>query len=397
MRLKNRFLSLLLAFILVIGCTVYSGSMVYADTTTTGNYQVFEGSLGTASDTNTYNVTIDSSVTTSSAICLVQTGNATIKAVVTDSSGNTITSLNTSKSCATSWFVYNEPGLTSFNITVSSTYFDTNSNYRVMVGNKSDIEAMLGGIDNTVILKTFVNSQNNYYYGNYIPNTQEQYFKFIAQSTPSAITLLSNYSQLRFMIIDPSSLSTIYDSNNDTSATRTTYIGYYSYAQKKKISTLTLGQEYYLVLYTPVALQSPGSLLQGYFNLAVGEANMGMGNSIAFYSNSSITGTPTAFSPSAVITTSNVPKTAVATKVYCQSKTSGIHMSDINIWRAKRADSSSWMTSLACYPSITVPYSYGSSSNKIVLGNWNFSFEPYSSNVTFQPGLSFDYNYELGD
>lgn len=136
---------------------------------------------------------------------------------------------------------------------------------------------------------------------------------------------------------------------------------------------------------------STSSTISGSYNLYVGAAPT-LSNSVTYYSNSTVTGTSTAFSSSVIIPVpaADVPKTAKVTRVLLKSQTAGITLSKIHSWRTRRTGTSAWYNSGIFVNQIDIM-------NLPLAGNWDFSFQSASGTISFIPGLQFSYDYEIGD
>lgn len=365
------------------------------------NYQVFENSFSALNEVQDYNIEIDFSETNTAAICLVKTGKSNVTMTITDAAGTTLTTMGGSRR----WFFINKPSpdatSVSYTVSVKATSFDsTASGYRVLAGDKKDVEPMISGLENVVWLDLYTETQSNMFFTSYTPNKDESWYRFTANGT-MVFTLLTDYSQTRFQIRDINDLTVLFDSNDSANADvhKSKFCGPYSYAEKARLVT-TIGQDYYLVIYSPTLI-STQDLIEKTMNVTVGNPNM-LSQSTTAYATSNISATSSGFSSAVNISVgdngSTIPRTAVASSVSLRS-TDDIRLSMIQYWRVKVPGGTSWYTSGYFYPSIEIGYVKDVSTNKNINGIWQMSVQASASGspLSFKPGIYINYYYEIGD
>ena len=216
--------------------------------------QTIEDSVNSATDSKSYSVDIDFTNINTAAVCIVRTGKSDVQFKVTDESGNEVQPSPTIYAIPKRWVYIDKPstdaGICHYTITVSATsYKDNSGSFRVIVGNKDDAEAMMGGLENAVDLDVFRDSQNNYISSTYSPSNDEYWF-ITSMPYPTVFTLLSNNSHLRYKLLDMDTLEVLFDSNDDAweNMHSTRFTGSYSYAEKVSMQALT-GTRRYVVIY----------------------------------------------------------------------------------------------------------------------------------------------------
>jgi len=152
------------------------------DDRSVGDYQVIEGDFSSLGEKKTYNVDIDFSDIDTAAFALVKTGKSDISVTISDSEGE-LKNLHTYKGCSRGWYFVDKPSLdatvVSYTISVEAISYDSEaSGFRVMAGDKKDIESMISGIENAVWLEYFTEKKKNQFFTLYTPNRDESWYRF---------------------------------------------------------------------------------------------------------------------------------------------------------------------------------------------------------------------------
>lgn len=227
-----------------------------------------------------YIVRVDYSSFDTAAICLVRTGKSDAEMTVTDSSGNKVASLTSNSTYARSWKFVDKPAGTVYEdytiMVKSTTYNATQNSFRICIGNKADVETMLSGKENAVWLNRYTESSRNMFMTHYTPNTGESWYRFTAGGD-TVFTLMSHHPQVRFKVCEAKDINNIvYRSIDVENAHKSKFCLSYGYAEKDKI-TLKSGTDYYMVIYTPNAING-GEFIDDTMNLCVGKAAMAPGS-----------------------------------------------------------------------------------------------------------------------
>ena len=161
-------------------------------------------------------------------------------------------------------------------------------------------------------INLYTEEEGNQFFTYYTPDNYTSWY--CAQDAETVITLLTKNQNIRFSVYTVDNLDTVYKSVEDNDAHKTKWIpSSYVAAEKKALKTLTIGKEYYLVIYN--AKPSGTDVFDTKtMNLTVGKPNM-LSNSTTVYSTSSITGRKTSYSASATINATSIPRTAVIDKI----------------------------------------------------------------------------------
>lgn len=268
--------------------------------------------------------------------------------------------------------------------------------FRLMVGDKKDTEKMISGLENAVNLNLYTEEQGNQFFTYYTPDNYMSWYRFTPKDTETVITLLTKNKNIRFSVYSVDNLKEIYHSASDDKAHKVKWIpSSYVAAEKTSLNTLTIGKEYYLVIYNTKP-SGTDVFNTKTMNLTVGKPNM-MSDNTTVYSASSITGRKTSYSTSATINATLIPRTAVIDKVTFKTATSGVRFSNIDYWKVKTPEENTWRTSGTQY--INVGYKKDASNNVKAYGKWLFSFKTtsYVQSLTLVPGIYISYYYEIGD
>lgn len=362
-------------------------------------YQVFEGSFSSASDSVTYNFSIDFTEMDSAAVCLVRKGYVGISIKVYDEGGNQLFARGTGSRQAKNWGFIDKPSgdatICNYTVVVTpSSYENRASDYRIIIGDKNDTELMMSGIENTVLLDQYYESKVNLQNSAYVPNVGEYWYKYKREST-SVITVLSDVTDIRFKIFDLS-LNELFDSAKSASTHRTSFTGNGGWicAEKARLTTV-VGTEYYLVVYSTNPNASL-SLRSGSMATAVGNPVM-CGGSAPIIPGRSVTARSSSYSSTTtfVVSGDNLPDTAQVREV----SLGGVRMSQMDRWRMQAPNLSSWSYNQSShYPSIDMGYKVDTSGNALLKGTWGAAFmSSTSSSLTFTPSYTFYYYYEYGD
>ncbi|MDE7311845.1 MAG: hypothetical protein K2N87_09585 [Eubacterium sp.] len=367
------------------------------------DYQVIEDELTTETDTKTYNIDIDYSTMDASAICFVRMGQSYVTAQVKDESGNIIKTVGAAKQQPKRWIYIDKPTqdatIVHYTVTVtSSKYVAGSSQFRLVYGDKKDMEAMISGPENATPLEWYTEKESNFIHTQYTPNKDECWFKFTANQSMATFTLLGDHTETRFKIVDMGTLLPLFDSNADgnSSIHKDKFCGAFDYAEKAKIQGMTAGKEYYLVIYARNQI-SIADFLEDTINVAVGLPHMQSDMTEWIGASNQISATSSAFSSDAVVYVGDngvtIPKNAYATKV----RYSASRPSSISYWRVKEPSSSVWRQSKNYGLSIDIDYEDDSSSNKNINGIWRVGFRASNTTLSFTPSIIIHYEYELGD
>lgn len=371
------------------------------DVLTVGDYDVYSGELTSADDVHTYNVPIDFSSTSEAAITLVQPGETDIKITIKDENGEEVKSTYTLEAIARNWCFIDKPeganGIYNYTVTVAvrnNDYHVNSSGYKIMAGDRKDMEEMLSYVDGAVQLGKYTATDDTYdFRTGYTPSRFESYYKFKADGA-ATVTAMTKHAETRFKILDASTMLTVYDSENDNGAHRTEYTGSFPYIEKQRLG-FQAGTEYYLVIYANNPISSV--FVKDNITLTQGMGVLREGREV-FEANSSITGGTSGYSPSATISIqSGVPKTAEVKEVdYVSSD--GVMLSDIKSFRVKaQYGSAGWQNSVQYKLGIQYPYTPDGNNNTPLIGNWLYGFQTALKTKTMTPKIAIDYMYEWGD
>lgn len=367
------------------------------------DYKVIEDELETENDEKTYNIDIDYSNMNASAICFVRMGETYVTAEIKDEEGNIIKTIGAADVQPKRWIYIDKPtqesAVVHYTVKVtSSKYVADSCKFRLIYGDKKDIEAMLSGPENATPLEWYTEKDSNFIHTEYTPNKDECWFKFTAQKSMVTFTLLGDHTETRFKIVDVDTLLPLFDSNdeNNSSIHKNKFCGPFDYAEKAKIQGVTIGKEYYLVIYSPNQI-SIADFLEDTINVAVGMPHMLSGMTEWITASNQISATTSSFSSDGIIYVGDngvtIPNNAYATDVYY----SGSKPSSISYWRIKEPAASTWRQSRNFWTSIDIDYEKDSSSNKNINGTWRVGFKASNTNLNFTPSIRINYKYELGD
>lgn len=365
-----------------------------------GEYQVFEGSFSSENDTATYNFSIDFTEMRSAAVCLVRKGYVEAKLEIFDENGNQVLQEKTTSHSAKDWGYIDKPSAdaTVCNYTVvvkPYPYINRASDYRIIIGDKTDTELMMSGIENTVLLEQYYFAKGNMENSSYVPNVGEYWYKYRRDST-SVITILSDVTDIRFQIVDANTLKVRFDSAED-SGTHRDIVGNIVWvsAEKARLNTV-VGREYYLVVYS--TNPNPDLPLRtGNMSTAVGNPVMTRGNkTVALDWAVSLPNTGNSSTIYIDMTGRDVPLTAKIDYVTI----GGSNLSYVERWKVMAPNTSTWVRNKTSFwYRIDMGYKDDSTNNVSLRGIWSSILEPSSSGrgKTFMPRYSFYYAYEYGD
>lgn len=395
-----------LQFQVADGKGAFSNVVVYSfDVVNVEDYTSFTGTFQSKDEVQTHSVTIDFSKTPSVAVCLVRTDFKGVTADIKDSGNNIVKTINIDGDTGnqgysgSSWVTFSKPSgspdVCNYSVDVKPLGSDTGS-YTLSVGSSDYIEAMISGVKNSVPVSYYAESmgtykkttnKNNVCIINYNPNKKESFYKFTGAGEMT-ISALSDDPNLRFKILN-SELQSLYDSNTDNNAHRTKCLTNRQACEKVKVTTQQ-GETYYLVLYTPKALQTTQTTYQGgCVYLTVGEPALSVdGLHITI---PSVSATRTDYSQYVPFTISDVPSTASPYRIDV------IADSDkLGNWDIKRSDSDT-VYSGYCISKTNIPYDWDSNQHLKLSGTWYFRYLSRFQTSTIQPKILFTYLYEIGD
>lgn len=374
------------------------------DVSTMSNFSSYEDSFSYANEEKSYQITIDVNNMSTVAICIVRTGKTDIHMEVSDKNKKVVGQANVLSSNGRRWIFINilpnDNAISYYTITLSPiNYNNLNSNFRLMIGDKNNVEEMISGINSIVNLDIYSEKKGNAFFSYYTPNNYESWYKFIAPADPiTTITVLTKDKNIRFELIDAADdiQKVIYNSANDSTAHRNKYCSSYGYAEKAKIDTLVPGKEYFMIIYSSNPNKENDSFVEKTMSITVGKPNMLLGHD-TFYSSGFVTGTKYADSPTTTIPVTNLPSTAVVEKVKLSTADINSRMSQLNYWSVILPSETKWRTSYA--ETLNIGYTEDSPNNKTAVGNWKFSFRPTYTlkNLKLWPGICISYYYEIGD
>lgn len=369
------------------------------------DYQVMEGSLSSETDKITYTVDVDFSKTDAATFALVKKGLTNVRMIIKDAAGNEINRLGTDSK---RWCFIERPstdsGVCAYTIDVEGIkdgFVSGSADFRVIVGDKKDTEAMISGPENAVLLEKYTQQKSNFILTRYTPNKDQSWYRFTADSA-TVFTIMTEHPELRFQICDVNSLLPLFDSNDPENADihKNKFVSAFPYVEKAKLA-MTAGKEYYLVLYANSQI-SPLDIVEDTINLAVGLPHMASNSTEWFYSSNQITATTSSFSNSGYISVGDggdtIPMTAVAETVYYGGTSSGgIRPSAVEYFRVKDPRTGIWRNSDRFGYFIYMDYTADSNSNININGTWQLSFKSSTKTVSFTPAMRILYRYEIGD
>lgn len=417
--LKKKIISILVINVMVMGANmsalaeentiiqdeiISEGEMLQEQSVSTEGYQVIQDEIISADDVKNYNIELDFSTMDTAAICLVRTGESYVKMEVKDKDGNIIKTIGAADYQPKRWLFIDKPSIesviVSYTVTVTCTkYREGSSQFRIMAGNKNDVEEMISGMENATPLEWYTQKQGNFVHTEYTPNQGECWYRFTVEEPTVTFTLVCSHSELRFKVIDPDTYGVVFDSNavGNEDVHKDKFCGGFDYGEKKKLKTLTVGKEYYLVLYTPNGI-STNSFVEDTINVAVGMPRMQTETTKWIYASKSVSATKSSFSLDASISVGDngvtIPKNAYATCVYYGG---GVRPSAIAYWRVKEPSKTTWKKSSNFGTSIEINYEDDSNSNTNINGTWRVGFQASSTTQTFIPSIRINYKYEVGD
>lgn len=380
-----------------------SESSYTVDVVPVEDFQIIEGDFTSLDEVQTYEVEVDYSTIDTAAFCLVRTGKSNVLMRIIDESGTQLAYRSTSATGGRRWYFLDKPSsnatVETYTITVNATSYEPGSSgFRVLIGDKNDVEPMISGPENAVWIDLYSEAKMNNYPTSYTPNRDESWYRFTSDGA-TVFTLLTCYPETRFQVREVSTLGIIYDSDRVETAHRTQFCPTaFDHVEKDRM-ILTAGRDYYLVIYA-VSEISPLPFVEQSINVAVGNPYTSSGSTTAF-ATSSVTATSSAYSASRSIRVGDngltIPTTAVAKSVLFQTTTSGITQSKIDYWRIQAPNTSLWVNSNRFASTIDMDYKKDSTNNKNINGTWQISLQAANSTITLVPGIYITYNYEWGD
>lgn len=359
--------------------------------------QTIEDSVSSATDSKSYSIDIDFTDKKAAAVCIVRTGKSNVQLKVTDENGNEIKHSSTTNKVPKRWIYIDKPsadaGICHYTVTVSAQSYDQESGaFRVMIGDKEDTEAMMGGLENAVEIDIYRYKEGNSINSTYSPNNDEYWF-ITSMPYPAVFTLLSDDSNLRYKLLDMDTLDVLFDSNDSRweKMHSNRFTGSFSYAEKVNMKAFS-GEKRYLVIYN----NSPWSITgvrEREFCFGVGQPMYGMKNEKVY--GSSVTLDSSAYSSSSLkADASSFANTGVAYKAIIN----GVPVGNMEGWRLKGPESASYRSGIG-KTVIEYMFTPGGSFNTKVRGTWNLGVKLKSGrpSVTCSPSVDFMFYYEYGD
>ncbi len=359
--------------------------------------QTIEDNVTSATDSKSYSIDIDFTDMKAAAICIVRTGKSNVQLKVTDENGSEIKHSSTTNKVPKRWIYIDKPsadaGICHYTVTVSAQSYNQESGaFRVMIGDKEDTEAMMGGLENAVEIDIYRFKEGNSINSTYSPNNDEYWF-ITSMPYPTVFTLLSYNSNLRYKLLDMDTLDVLFDSNDSrwTKMHSNRFTGSFSYAEKVTMKAFA-GEKRYLVIYN----NSPSSITgvrESEFCFGAGQPMYGM-ESEKVYSSSVTVNSSSYSSTSLKADTSNFANTGVAYKAIIN----GVSIGNMEGWRLKGPESSAYQSAIG-KTIIEYTFTPGGSFNTKVKGTWNLGIKLKSgrSSVTCSPSVDFMFYYEYGD
>lgn len=367
---------------------------------TTDNMVTFVGNFSSAADETIYQTAVDFSTMDSVAFCLVRTGYIGVNMSVFDENGIRIASTGTSDIQPKNWCFLDKPDdqVHTYKIVVSpSKYTNKLSDYRIVIGNKKDAEKMMSGKDNAVLVDLYFEKDKNRQISMYTPNQYEYWFKY-KYGYKNTITILSYSYNLRFKIVDPEDMETVYDSNagdNYKKSHRQKACGIWTSVEKASDPEgTTPGKEYYLVVYN-ICPTTNTELAKRTFSVAVGNPVMAYGR-VSVYPSKTIYMSKKRYTRmQCKVDDSQIPETAQAKSI----SVSGVGIMNLGGWDALSPDHIRSGIDPTARGRIDMNFDEDSSFNAQVKGTWTFNFIASSTarSMEFRPDFDIAYYYEYGD
>lgn len=248
-----------------------------------GEFETISDSFSSATDTKTYPITVDYSVTDEYCIGTLRTGKSGFSVSVYDANGNLY-----GRDYADGPFYQQDisgkidlpkpdgaTGEYTFQVVVSSkesTYVDGDSSYRLAYGAKSQQRYFFEDVTDSMELPYYTKfrnrQQNNAEYINRTTTASEygNYYRFTAKGT-EVVTLASTYGYYRFKILHATEFFTMFDSDKSLDPPHHIDGDNTSYISTAELN-FEAGQTYYVVVYdpNPTAMNSRGA-----YEIMVGE------------------------------------------------------------------------------------------------------------------------------
>lgn len=368
------------------------------------NYEAIEDEIASAADIKTYDIAIDYSTMDAAAVCFVRMGQSYVTAKIEDESGTVIGTVGAADVQPKRWVFINKPSqdasIVHYTVTVSGqNYVQGSGQFRLIYGNKNDVEAMISGPENATPIEWFTNTKDNFFHTRYTPNKGECWYRFTAEQSSATVTLLGSHPETRFRVVDADHLGKVFDSNDpvNSDAHKNTFCGAFQYGEKSKVQRLTVGQDYFLIIYASDSF-SPLNLVGDTINVSVGMPHMASGMTEWISASNQISATTSAFSADGIVFVGDggdtIPRTAYATKIYFSSEAKP---SAIAYWRVKTPSGTSWKQSGNFRTSVDIDYKKDANTNTLVEGIWRVGCKASSSTQRITPVIRFSYQYELGD
>lgn len=360
----------------------------------------FTGEFHNAEQIDTYKVRIDFSEMDTVAFSLVRTGFTNVTMILYNESGEKVIAKSVTDKQAKTWYYLNKPDNyeepCEYTIIVNPVeYAGKSSNYCISVGNKENVEEVLGGIENTVPLESYREVQNNFVSLTYTPNKEECWFRF-TQEIDTTITILSKSNDIRFKVVNPVNGEDVFRSIDAPNSHKTKFVGNsWTCAEKiKNESNLVAGTEYYLVIYN-INPNEDNALDTRNILVAVGKPVMGAGTT-KLYPNRNVRMRTNAYTTvNFNIHDTNIPTTAQIDTI----RVGGTLARNVDTWRVLPPNKKSWSLSASKNLNINMNFTKDSTLNAYVQGDWQVGFRAATNATTtsFTPYYSISYYYEYGD
>lgn len=368
-------------------------------------YEVIEDEITSLTDEKTYDIELDYSTMDEAAVCLVRMGESYLTMKIIDDSGNVIATVGAADVQPKRW-VYiknprNDSAVAHYTITMSGqNYIQDSGQFRVIYGNKKYVESMISGAENATPIEWFTNTEDNFFHTRYTPNGNECWYRFTAEKSTATVTLLGKHPETRFKIVQADSLAIEYDSNDPINygAHKSKFCGAFSCGEKDKVNNLNVGQEYFLIIYTPEKF-TPLNFVEDTINVSVGMPHMAMGMTEWIHASKQITVSPSAYTDIVIPVGDfgdTIPHNAYATRIDFSSDG---RYSDIEYWRFMTPSGTYWNKLGKFGISMAIDYQKDAdaSKNTRVEGDWKIGCKASLSTKTIVPRIYINYMYELGD
>jgi len=418
----RKILALVLVFSVFAALVAFSPNSEEALATPYSNYITIEGSLASAGDVFTTEVTVDYSLAPKFHIFYVRTGYTGFSVKVTDIDNNSYTRhMNganmgspTGREWTPLWNAGNYTGEVTYQITVTvNGAYANDCSFVIIIDTHEAGMNALSGPNYIVPLERFLDMppvgspilSNNLYRSFMIPTgDMEEYYSFVATGNDT-VSFQSAYEGLRFRIEDPADNNALVfgtdTASNSLAHSVDTNGGGRNHFTRWNYKTLTPGKKYYVVLYrastyssSPGYIDSSYALSSPYVSIAVGGPRLRPVNMELYESSTTMSvNSTTTFSDRSILV-SGLPKSAYVTRFEVTHR--GTTLSNFKDFRY-RYGTTAWTTSVGMYPVFTVPYTYLGANNTPANGTWWVGYRAGWPPLTITPGMRLSYYYELGN